>query len=142
MKRMKTIKRKILWSIYKSDGMNLSFKELKQAKKRQQIGQVLFGIAAFMVLIAFSLHPPAPDRIARLTWLVYLIGFVFAILFMQLYIMYNAHDTEIDMLRRELWFIEHRLGLPHDPEELEDIEAYNKWLREQFFGDADDSRRD
>lgn len=94
------------------DPMNMTFKALRRARAFFLILVVLFTLMFFFGFATGN------------TTIMFVSGLGFAASSAQL----NFYG--IAEVRRELWFIEHRLGLPKVPEELEDVEAYDRWLKE------------
>lgn len=122
---MRRIVKQALAATMRDDAMNKPFKQLRWME-RFFLAWSLIG-AVFMFAGMLEL-PPIWPKDAATRWLIIMtLGAIMLLMNLTLYI-----DTKLDALRRELWFIEHRLGLPHDPEELEDIRAYNAWLEKQL----------
>ena len=132
MGRFEAFKKRLVEFSIRNDDVNKPFKRLERIGKAYialEWGLVLVLWVGALSLIARS--PSPDDKVAVRAWLLSIMAFLLVWGLVWGFLIHWRLRLRIDKLRRELWFIEHRLGLPHEPEELEDIDAYKKWLEEQ-----------
>lgn len=116
--------KKVWRSFVGMDPMNEPFKAIRWKLRLWFVAEIFFTAATFWFIKVGNINVA----------IVSLVGLIMAV---SQYHMWSLAST-----RRELWFVEHRLGLPKVEDELEDVEAYEEWLKEYLERGGENGARD
>lgn len=125
-----SLKHRIIREGIKYDPMNLPFVMLQKRHRKVLVLNVLVltSIAVYFVYWVKYLGQLITISLELRLLTVFVLG-ICILLYLLWGIYYRHFEIELAMLRRELWFVEYRLGLPLTQEELEDVDAYDEWLK-------------